>query len=346
MTNQGAVNLEKEKELDSLEQLPEPAPQQRLGVDDTLSNTMVLETHQTDVVLNQAVGMLSTNQEANVPEILDEQSIVISRNAPEFILKEDQSAMSPGMDQTEATVCIFILDPKVDDSDRLTLRLCQTTAAEQDNWATLDAAPAEIERPKSPYSPSYSVTHQGRGVSTPAGEDIGADEQLGAPIEGLADDQKTLQCVGSEADQEVTAADSVSENGGRSDVPEAPLSPRSDLGILTPSFDTRSEVSAASREPAAPASPRIDPEASIVTEPDFTSSLPSLVIQDTPVGGGDGSLDGPDAATPLPTAPQLNAAHSSVLEASAESDAGIVEASSTVSEAVSGYTVSLPSVIN
>jgi hypothetical protein len=43
-----------------------------------------------------------------------------------------------------------------------------------------------------------------------------------------------------------------------SDVPEPPLSPQSDLGIFTPSFDTRSEVSAASREPASPTSSLTD----------------------------------------------------------------------------------------
>lgn len=45
----------------------------------------------------------------------------------------------------------------------------------------------------------------------------------------------------------------------RSDVPEAPSTPRSELGIFTPTFDSRSEVSVASNEPLAPSTPRTDP---------------------------------------------------------------------------------------
>lgn len=49
----------------------------------------------------------------------------------------------------------------------------------------------------------------------------------------------------------------------RSDVPEVATTPRSELGVFTPTFDSRSEISAASNEPIASLSPRTDPVSTI-----------------------------------------------------------------------------------
>jgi hypothetical protein len=74
-----------------------------------------------------------------------------------------------------------------------------------------------------------------------------------------------------------------------SNIPEPPHSPRSELGIFTPSFDTRSEVSAASREPASPTSSRTDltpvgidyaEEPTVVATVD-TLNLPAIGQDDT-----------------------------------------------------------------
>jgi hypothetical protein len=52
----------------------------------------------------------------------------------------------------------------------------------------------------------------------------------------------------------------------RSDVPEVATTPRSELGVFTPTFDSRSEVSAASNEPIPSLSPRTEPSSPITGE--------------------------------------------------------------------------------
>lgn len=68
-----------------------------------------------------------------------------------------------------------------------------------------------------------------------------------------------------ESRDEVAPEDSVSDVSV-SDVPEPAMTPKSDLGIFTPGFDTRSEVSRASRDTIPPDSPRLDPEAPLDLE--------------------------------------------------------------------------------
>lgn len=108
------------------------------------------------------------------------------------------------------------------------------------------------DRPKSPWTPSYSVITQGPGLHE---EDLDHLEQLPERAididshEGLSFVQTNIPAIQAEEFDNASVA---------SDVPEPPLSPRSDLGVFTPSFDTRSEVSAASREPVSPTSSRTD----------------------------------------------------------------------------------------
>jgi hypothetical protein len=52
----------------------------------------------------------------------------------------------------------------------------------------------------------------------------------------------------------------------RSDVPEVATTPRSELGVFTPNFDSRSEISAASNEPIPSLSPRTDPASPIARD--------------------------------------------------------------------------------
>ena len=84
-----------------------------------------------------------------------------------------------------------------------------------------------------------------------------------------------------EDQNELTPDDSVSDVSA-SDVPEPAMTPKSDLGITTPGFDTRSEVSWASREPIAPESPRLDPGTPLELEtPD---SIEVNIANTTPPG--------------------------------------------------------------
>lgn len=106
------------------------------------------------------------------------------------------------------------------------------------------------DRPASPWTPSYSVTNQGPGMphahdSNTRQEDLGHLERLSE----LASDRVAVP---------LTATEDVDDASISSHVPEPPRTPQSGLGIFTPGFDTRSEVSAASREPASPTSSRTD----------------------------------------------------------------------------------------
>lgn len=135
------------------------------------------------------------------------------------------------------------------------------------------------DRPKSPWTPSYSVITQGPGTEGRSGlrqEDLDQLEQL--PERAIDAGGRNLPfirtCIPAKRTEEFD------NTSIASDVPEPPLSPQSDLGILTPSFDTRSEVSAASREPASPTSSCTDLASSGVSElvisPTINGSLPSF----------------------------------------------------------------------
>ncbi|KIM85023.1 hypothetical protein PILCRDRAFT_378559 [Piloderma croceum F 1598] len=100
------------------------------------------------------------------------------------------------------------------------------------------------DRPRSPWTPSYSVITQGSTASDEQANSL-HQEKFDRRLSEQYDDDRTaalMPLIGVDPDEM-----SVSTNA-----PEAPDTPRSELGIFTPDFDTRSEVSAASREPASP----------------------------------------------------------------------------------------------
>jgi hypothetical protein len=86
----------------------------------------------------------------------------------------------------------------------------------------------------------------------------------------------------------------MSYDASRSDVPEVATTPRSELGVFTPTFDSRSEVSAASNEPIASLSPRTDPSSPVTGEfdvPDLSlngtlapSTDPGIIAKSIPDG--------------------------------------------------------------
>ncbi|KAL5485727.1 hypothetical protein ACEPAI_6768 [Sanghuangporus weigelae] len=128
----------------------------------------------------------------------------------------------------------------------------QAVAEEQAPSALIDVtevpqteAPASesvpvVERPKSPYPPSYSVTQMGPGVV-----------------------------------EEAATAGELEEGGSIADSnePEMPLTPRSELRSVTPGFDTLSEVSESSHIPNPPDSPRTDPEVTSLMEAEAKTPL-------------------------------------------------------------------------
>lgn len=124
-------------------------------------------------------------------------------------------------------------------------------------------------QPASPWTPSYSVTTQGPGVSAEQESSLHQDElnQL---------DQLSERGSNSEAVLSVTL-DDIENISASSNVPEPPHTPQSELGIFTPGFDTRSEVSAASREPASPTSSRTDLASSGVDLEEPSTSIPIAV---------------------------------------------------------------------
>ncbi|KAL5526053.1 hypothetical protein ACEPAG_7391 [Sanghuangporus baumii] len=140
------------------------------------------------------------------------------------------------------------VEPKLDASSEEQ----QAVAEEQASSAHIDVtevplieAPASesvpvVERPKSPYPPSYSVTQMGPGV---VGEAVTAGE---------------LEEGGSIAD---------------TNEPEMPSTPRSELRSVTPGFDTLSEVSESSHIPNPPDSPRTDPEVASLMEAEAKTPL-------------------------------------------------------------------------
>ncbi|THH10312.1 hypothetical protein EW145_g1417 [Phellinidium pouzarii] len=126
-------------------------------------------------------------------------------------------------------------------------------------------AASVVERPKSPYPPSYSVTQMGSGLSE--NTDVISDE-VSEPVLLEADaPDNSLELQLDDSSLETTSSIGTPESvdgevsGASSNISEAPESPRSNLGIITPGFDTRSEVSDASHEPVAPSTPRSEPDA-------------------------------------------------------------------------------------
>jgi len=135
------------------------------------------------------------------------------------------------------------------------------------------------DRPASPWTPSYSVTSQGSRMSDAQNkglrqEDLDQFKQLSEH----PSDREAIPPVVTEDIDDI----SVSSN-----VPEPPHTPQSELGIFTPGFDTRSEVSAASREPASPTSSRTDLASPAVDHVEESSiptaisilALPALAIE-------------------------------------------------------------------
>ena len=134
----------------------------------------------------------------------------------------------------------------------------------------------DIERPKSPYPPSYSVIQMGPDSAEEDANIVEHESELDPTDPLVKNLSEKLSAASLRALAGEELEDSVDGTGSEaaSDVPEVPMTPRSDLGIYTPGFDSRSEVSFASREPIAPSSPRLDPD-----EPLFPESAMS-----TPVG--------------------------------------------------------------
>lgn len=141
----------------------------------------------------------------------------------------------------------------------------------QDNEAStiltveaVNTGASETERPKSPFPPSYSVTQQGPD---------GQEHDLTTANVAQHDDEITKDSSASELDAGImVSSDSQEESGeasvleAASHIPEVPTSPRTSLGTTTPGFDTRSEVSDASRYPLPASTPRSEPGALSPTE--------------------------------------------------------------------------------
>ena len=159
----------------------------------------------------------------------------------------------------------------------------------------------DIERPKSPYPPSYSVIQMGPDSAEEDANIVEHESELDPTDPLVKNLSEKLSAASLRALAGEELEDSVDGTGSEaaSDVPEVPMTPRSDLGIYTPGFDSRSEVSFASREPIAPSSPRLDPD-----EPLFPESAMS-----TPVGKAPARVetiepglpaDAVESITPLP----------------------------------------------
>ncbi|KDQ57191.1 hypothetical protein JAAARDRAFT_194359 [Jaapia argillacea MUCL 33604] len=152
--------------------------------------------------------------------------------------------------------------------------------------------PATPERPKSPWTPSYSVTMQGPGQVAEEETEPATGERLPEPVSSSEQEASfsELSTIPSITTQMVSSDRPEDELEEVSDVPEVPGSPRSSLGMSTPSFDSRSEVSEASHEPVPAVSPRLDPSAAIseapptqdVDEADTSASTPSTALPDIP----------------------------------------------------------------
>ena len=141
-------------------------------------------------------------------------------------------------------------------------------------------------RPASPWTPSYSVTTQGPGLPNEQESSLYQDEldQHNQPSEHGSNSEAVLSVT----------PDDTEDISASSNVPEPPHTPQSELGIFTPGFDTRSEVSAASREPASPTSSRTDLE-----EPSTSIPIAIDVLAD-PVLAHEQD-DGTTQSTPLVT---------------------------------------------
>jgi len=123
------------------------------------------------------------------------------------------------------------------------------------------------------------VTSQGSGISNSLESDLRQEE--------LDQFKQLSEHVSSREPVPPLATEDIDDMSVSSNVPEPPHTPQSELGIFTPGFDTRSEVSAASREPASPtssctdlASPAVDyvEESSIPTAISILA-LPALAIE-------------------------------------------------------------------
>jgi hypothetical protein len=149
-----------------------------------------------------------------------------------------------------------------------------TPTPEEPTNPSLDIPESNVveDRPASPWTPSYSVTTQGPGISD--GQEIGLHKEDVEQLSERADESGAV----------LSMTEDIDDVSASSNVPEPPQSPQSELGIFTPGFDTRSEVSAASREPASPTSSRTDlasvsvDRAEESSAPDATGTLAHLSL--------------------------------------------------------------------
>ena len=128
----------------------------------------------------------------------------------------------------------------------------------------------------------------------------GEKQKLGDPeITKLEAEAAQLEADDKEREQArlVAEAKDIEE---ASDCPVAPSTPRSELGFITPRFDSPSQISLASHVPAAPDSPRIAPE-----DPTPFVELPEsdLILQDRSPKSINSSIAAEAPETPLGSLP-------------------------------------------
>lgn len=178
------------------------------------------------------------------------------------------SHQGPGIEQEEEAV-----DDTEDAEEQ------QQTAAPADAPVASESIEprTEIERPKSPYPPAYTVTQLGPGIA--AEDDIPEDEGSEAPNALSSENSLALHLKMPSLTPESSAESEDFVSTVDSDAPEAPSSPRSNLGSVTPGFDSRSEVSSASHSPIPPDSPRTDPGSAIGLEPETESEVKTPLMK-------------------------------------------------------------------
>ena len=88
------------------------------------------------------------------------------------------------------------------------------------------------------------------------------------------------------------------------------MTPRSDLGINSPTFDSRSEISVASHRPVPPDSPRIDPLKSIEALQSLIppAAKPEIELLDTTEQKIDSVKSAENPSTERPLSPDLTPA--------------------------------------
>ncbi|KAF8510777.1 hypothetical protein JB92DRAFT_426604 [Gautieria morchelliformis] len=131
------------------------------------------------------------------------------------------------------------------------------------------------------------------------------EKRQNVPETSVENDGESAALDGDTTPLTVTAVNSTDTpfdaDTGRSDVPEVATTPRSELGVFTPTFDSRSEVSAASNEPIPSLSPRTDPASPIAGEFEVpalalsgalaSATTPEVVAQSVPDAASDATSE-------------------------------------------------------